>query len=175
MERTGSDHLCLSGLFHPSQVLTLANGDRILMTPAMRAMFEPENLINASPATVSRAGRCCGMCGGGRLAPWVLRCLPAAAWHCKAPTLGCRLSVISHSMCLKRAEIDATPYLSHPAGIIYVSASELGWEPVAKSWLARRTDAAQVRMLRPGDAGARWGCIPLLGSRAVCGTSPASS
>ena len=56
-------------------MLTLANGDRILMTPAMKAFFEPENLNNASPATVSRAG------------------------------------------------------------IIYVSDSELGWQPLVASWL----------------------------------------
>ncbi len=59
----------------PLQVLTLANGDRILMTSHMKAFFEPENLNNASPATVSRAG------------------------------------------------------------IIYVSASELGWQPIVSTWL----------------------------------------
>ena len=70
------------------QVLTLANGDRILMTPQMKAFFEPENLSNASPATVSRAG------------------------------------------------------------IIYVSNIELGWGPLAASWLQARRPA-EAALLQP--------------------------
>ena len=71
-----------------NKVLTLANGDRILMTAAMKAFFEPDNLANASPATVSRAG------------------------------------------------------------IIYVSDTELGWEPVMKSWLQRR-EPSEAAILQP--------------------------
>lgn len=78
----------LNTVLDDNKVLTLANGDRILMTPQMKAMFETENLNNASPATVSRAG------------------------------------------------------------IIYVSATELGWRPVVASWLQTRPEA-EAAALRP--------------------------
>ena len=49
----------MNSLMDDNRVLTLASNERIVLQPSMRLLFETDSLLNATPASVTRAGVIC--------------------------------------------------------------------------------------------------------------------
>ena len=117
----------LQTVLDDNKVLTLANGDRILMTPAMKVGWHARRdaMVLAHFCAVTK--------------PWSSAShTTTCACHrndTKVNSLPCPLHPPLQAMFEPENLANASPATVSRAGIIYVSDSELGWQPVVASWL----------------------------------------
>lgn len=127
----------LNTVLDDNKVLTLANGDRILMTPAMKVR----------PGWEQGGLGWVGAELGGKWTQWTGHsgCYPGLldahettlrlSHTCAFLPLPHETNIPTQAMFEPENLANASPATVSRAGIIYVSDSELGWQPVVASWL----------------------------------------
>lgn len=126
----------LNSVLDDNRTLTLANGDRIPMSPCCKVIFEPANIDNASPATVSRNGMV-----SVRGAPaFQLYFVYIDVWitsfndnHRRSLSL-----LVSTQRFYVYENVPFYFYLRISSVQVYMSSSGLDWQPLLQAWLRTR-------------------------------------
>jgi hypothetical protein len=118
------------------------------MTDNVKLMFEVETLMNASPATVSRAGTTtpfheCSLQRFQSRSPY-LHCLTPVTFTPSSHYPVLSLSPWHHLIYTHIDSISPPSLFFRRAGIIFVSDTDLDWAPVMEAWIRMRPEPQQA-------------------------------